>query len=171
VGASSWIYFTAWRDDPREALQELQADEIRRTAGVRKRTTSQASSALKNAERLLATSPHLPPEVRRAIEGTIENLKRLAAPEPEPEDAGDEGGSHSILDVIAVGEKLDVLVATPVSDADLVRLFGTTKPTHAQVEEKRFPLMTLRKPQHPCFLSVFEGEEPVEYCFAGATGD
>lgn len=170
MGASSWIYFTAWREDPREALQELQAQEIRRSTSVRRRTTSHATTAVRNAERLLATSPHLPPEVRRAIEGTIENLKKLAAP-GEAEAADDEGGSHSILDVIGVGEKRDVLVATPVADADLERLFGTTRPTRAQVEDKRFPLMTLRPAQHPCYLAVFEGEEPVEWCFAGATGD
>lgn len=84
-----------------------------------------------------------------------------------------EAGTHSILDIQHISPTPQSGAATPLSDDQLQTLFGTTQPTRAMLQsaEQSGKLHELCTRWHAVYLTVFEEDEPVEYVFAGVSGD
>lgn len=82
-------------------------------------------------------------------------------------------GTHSILDIQHISPTPQWGAATPLSDEQLQTLFGTTRPTRAMIQsaEQSGKLHELCTRWHAVYLTVFEEGEPVEYAFAGVSGD
>ena len=85
------------------------------------------------------------------------------------EDAGEEG-TRSILDIETVSDWPEYGVASPVSEEDLERYFGTTEPTREMVSRKLGFLGSVKRGQ--CvYFTVFESGEPSELFFGGYSYD
>ena len=85
------------------------------------------------------------------------------------EDAA-EDGTRSILDIETVSDWPDFGVASPLSEEDLERYFGTQQPTKALVSQKlRF--LTSVKRGHCVYIIVFESGKPSELFFGGYSFD
>jgi hypothetical protein len=113
----------------------------------------------------------------------FENMVPEGTQSPAPRDDLDERiarmltmtmdqGSHSILDVVQVGEWPGIGVVTPVPEAELQELVGTSRPTHPQVAATEAALME-RCPRWEGRLVVVHDDQgnPDELCFLGVTGD
>jgi hypothetical protein len=102
-----------------------------------------------------------PPPARGRRPGSIEELLELA----------EESGTHSILDIERVAPRPGFGIAAPMSPTALTRAFGTTEPTHAQVEEN-WDRVVDRLNRWQCrYLALFRDGQPHEYAFIGCSGD
>jgi len=84
-----------------------------------------------------------------------------------------EAGTHSILDIDGVSPAPQPGAATPLSETQLQTLFGTTQPTKAMIQsaEQDGKLYDLCDRWQAVYLTVYEEGQPVEYVFAGVSGD
>lgn len=84
-----------------------------------------------------------------------------------------EAGTHSLLDIDHLSPTPEPGAATPLSEADLQTLFGTTTPTKAAVETA----VTAGTLHDHCarwqavYCAVYAEGTPVEYVFVGVSGD
>jgi hypothetical protein len=85
------------------------------------------------------------------------------------EDAA-EDGTRSILDIESVSDWPDYGVASPLSEEDLERYFGTTQPTKEMVSRKMNFLASIDRGQ--CvYVTVFKSGQPSELFFGGYSFD
>ncbi|WP_339734746.1 hypothetical protein [uncultured Gimesia sp.] len=84
-----------------------------------------------------------------------------------------EAGTHSILDIEGVSPAPELGAATPLSESQLQTLFGTTEPTKTMIQtaEQDGRLHALCDRWQAVYLTVYEDGQPVEYVFAGVSGD
>jgi len=103
---------------------------------------------------------------------------RPDAPAPGPqhesiyeaiEDAAEEG-TRSILDIETVSEWPDFGVASPLSEQDLERYFGTKQPTKEMVSRKLDFLSSMER-GHCVYMTVFASGRPSELFFGGYSFD
>jgi len=85
------------------------------------------------------------------------------------EDAAEEG-TRSILDIETVSDWPELGVASPLSEDDLDRYFGTRQPTKEMVSRKLDFLASIER-GHCIYITVFESGQPSELCFAGYSFD
>jgi hypothetical protein len=163
MGANPYFYFTPFQDDINAALQKLRQQEF---AAGRYDPAMQAANPPSYMFKFRfppdETSPH-PGAQHASIEEAI--------------DAGAESGTGSILDIYQVTAEVDYGSACPLPDAELSRLFGTTRPNRQVVEA-----MLAGSPEADAFWSQIErgqaryiivhnGAEPREIMFAGYSWD
>jgi len=101
------------------------------------------------------------PPTRGRRPSSIEELLEMA----------DESGTHSILDIEQVARRPGFGVAAPMSPTALNRAFGTTEPTHAQVEDNWDGVVDGLDRWQCRYLTVFLDGRPHEYAFIGCSGD
>jgi hypothetical protein len=82
-----------------------------------------------------------------------------------------ECGTHSVLDIEHVGPRPGFAVASPMTAASLRGVFGTTQPTHAQVEEHWADVAERLGRWQARYLTVYLDGQPHEYGFIGCSGD
>ncbi|MEZ6139244.1 MAG: hypothetical protein R3B84_01615 [Zavarzinella sp.] len=82
-----------------------------------------------------------------------------------------ESGTHSILDIEHTSSQPGFGLAVPLTIAQVRRVFGTTKPTHDQVELQWTEIAELLERWHARYMVVFCDEHPSEYAFIGCSGD
>lgn len=92
--------------------------------------------------------------------GSIEELLATAA----------EDGTHSVLDIVRTGRLRGFGVATPLPARGGQRVFGTTRPSHEQVEASWLVVTERLDRWQAHYLAVYRGGEPVEYAFIGCSG-
>ena len=144
--AHPWLYFVPHQADVTAALQQLRQQEFR--AG-------------------------------RWFDGTTGPFPNFAADQPPKADSADDAlemmfevGTRSILDMVGVSQRRRVAYVAPVADQQLLRVFGTTQPTHEQVEQQgglvsggglfdRFPTGC------GMYFTVYRDGAPAELCFFG----
>ena len=86
-------------------------------------------------------------------------------------EASDATGTMSILDLVAVQDEADFLVAKRLSSDELVDVFGTDKPTETKVQERFEELFELiDRGQGICF-SIYENDVPTKLIFVGYSVD
>lgn len=90
-------------------------------------------------------------------------------PEEALEKAG-ESGTRSILDILRITEQPDYHCVAPVARTDLMRYFGTDKPTVAQVEECEAFWMEIERGMARYVVTYEEGA-PRKLFFAGYSFD
>lgn len=85
-------------------------------------------------------------------------------------DASGEDGTRSILDLERIGTKPDYRVAAVLSDGELIRLFGTNRPTREQIEESDELFEEIERGMGVCIV-VYSDGAPREIFFAGYSFD
>jgi hypothetical protein len=85
------------------------------------------------------------------------------------EDAA-EDGTRSILDIESVSEWPEFGVASPLSEEDLERYFGTQQPTKEMVSRKLNFLASVKR-GHCVYITLFESGQPSELFFGGYSFD
>jgi hypothetical protein len=85
------------------------------------------------------------------------------------EDA-DADGTRSILDLDHIGDEPDFCTAVPLDEAVLQDLYGTTRPTRAQVEANMDFLEDVER-GHGVVITLYRDGEPDELMFAGYSFD
>jgi len=167
MGASGWSYFTPYQPDIEKALQTLRQqifkegaygkthafnpDMLARMPGL-KETVEQLRQL--EAERLGGPDRKF---------GSIEELLAAAA----------EDGTHSILDIEHTADTPDFGVAWPAPDDVLEEVFGTSKPSRADIEAKPDELaerLDLERWQ-AAYVVVYADERPAEIYFEVVSGD
>jgi hypothetical protein len=147
MGAHPYWYVTKYTPDPQVALDALREREFR--AGRYNPVIPFLNFPI---------GPHSPaPGARHA---TIEEAF---------EDA-DADGTRSILDIETVGDEPDFGVAVPIDDELLQELYGTTRPTRAQVLGDLEFFEDLER-GHAVYVTLYRDGRPDEYLFAGYSYD
>ncbi len=144
MGAEPWSYFVPYVPDFQSALEHLREREF--TAG-RYNPVSEYEGTYGRA---------LTVEERPS---TIEEARELA----------DADGTRSILDMDRVGDAADYGVAKRLSPMELQHYFGTTQPTHLDIEQAEF-WEDIERGQGMC-CAVYEDGKPKELFFAGYSYD
>jgi hypothetical protein len=185
MGATGWSYFTPYRQDVNQALQELK-DEVFRKGKYEK--PFEFDSAEFERQRAFLTSIYLElPEALR--EQTMQFLdfasaaaKRRRKPRRTPKTirqllkaCGTEG-THSILDIVCTSSVPVFGAVVPLSDRQLMDIFGTEQPTHEMVAKWSTRIDPLdAEPLYErwggIYVIVFKGDKPDEIYFEGCSGD
>lgn len=101
-----------------------------------------------------------------------------ASPAPGPQhdspddafvDAGEEG-TRSILDILYIAEEPEFGAAAPVPANYLAKLYGTPRPTRAQVESNMDFAENIERGE-AIYITTYEDDEPTEILFAGYSCD
>jgi hypothetical protein len=144
MGAELWSYFVPYVPDFQTALEQLREREF--TAG-RHNPVSEYEGTYER---------EMPVEERPS---TIEEARERAGAD----------GTRSILDMDRVGDEADYGVAKRLSPAELQNYFGTTEPTHADIDLAEF-WDDIERGQGVC-CAVYENGKPKELFFAGYSYD
>jgi hypothetical protein len=183
VGAELWHHAARWRPEPEEALFALQAQFVAETydlpALVRECLES-ARGAVRITE--AAGDQYGLLDMYRDELAMLENV----ASGPLPNDAlgqielvrklhrNSGEGVGNILDVTGISECRDVHVAEQLTEKEVVRLVGSTRPTLTQARDAIYTINEeLGRGECVCF-AIYEGGEsgqPVGWYFVGNTID
>lgn len=188
MGASSWHYFTAFDPDAGAALQRLRqsvfesgkfgdslwdeggpAAAFAATAGPVAGDPARAAAEAMKAQMPWAQRVLLRFAARKGMDFHA-NIKKAKSID-EALELADTEGTHSILDIAAVGDEPDFGVAAPLDEATIVELFGTSKPTRAQVEELWGDISEDLERWQAVYFAVYKDGRPSEYAFIGCSGD
>jgi hypothetical protein len=120
VGAQPYFYFTPYQKDIQAALQALREREFQ---------AGRYDPAMQ-----MADPPSYMFQMRFPPDQSWPTPGAQHASIEEAIDASEESGTGSILDLSRVGSAPDFCTVCPLDDQDLIRLFGTTKPTHELLE-------------------------------------
>jgi len=112
----------------------------------------------------------------------FEEFQKLQAlPEPISIDTliqwNGEEGTHSIIDISEIALTPSFGAVAPLSNEELVRFFGTDKPTRAMVESKEADLTRFLQQEldryrgEGTYIIVYQNGEPDEIYFVGYSGD
>ncbi|MDB4932718.1 MAG: hypothetical protein JWM10_5202 [Myxococcaceae bacterium] len=108
---------------------------------------------------------------------TLAALDAFFASEPEVADDGEvcmdaAEGTASILDIRALGDEVEPGLSAPLSDAQLVEVFGTRTPTPAAVTwEACSPLFEALDRGESRYVVAYEHDAPAEAVFIGYSWD
>lgn len=166
MGGTTWLYFVPYQPNVEEALQKLREEVFRKGEfPVESEDATPDSPAAARAMRKLKESnaKYRQTLLKHDKAKTIDGLLEVAG----------YPGTHSILDVRHVAEERvnadEYYVVVPASKSDLLKWFGTDKPTRSMIEtsqeyENRFDW-------YPRYFIIYKDGLPNEICFAGVTGD
>jgi hypothetical protein len=147
MGGHPWFYFVPYQADINSALQALRRREFQ--AG---------------RYNPVMPMPQFPVEAGAAAPGA-----RHASIEAAIEDA-DADGTRSILDMERVSDDPDYGLVAPLSDEDLVDLFGTSKPTREMIESNDDLFEAIERGQG-VYIVAYQDGKPSEIFFAGYSFD
>jgi hypothetical protein len=194
MGATGWKYFVPYEADFNVALQRLREnvfDAGEYLSGIG-RTRPDMEAALKvcgaDIESVLrrftaqASDPKLSAQTRKKFAALVQQLKHnksdtLAASPTTIEELLErqgESGTHSILDIVRVSDAPEFGAVSPLTCVQLVDLFGTEKPSHAQIENKYEEGALeeyVRERWQGVYIIAFRDGLPDEIFFAGCSGD
>ena len=141
MGATAWRYFTPYRANVGRALKLLQKEVFR-------------SWDYRTIKPWLKTMK--PPQA-----SSIEELR----------EAMGETGTHSILDIEAVGDFPNDCVAAPAPPEVLLAKYGTSRPTSSEIKAHPRALSELLERGRAYYVVVYKDDVPDELYFEGASGD
>jgi hypothetical protein len=113
------------------------------------------------------------------VKGDYQNYY-ASLPEPQTPDElleyNSAEGTHSIIDIITISSSPDIGAASPLSSQQLMKLFGTEKPTRAMIESIGIvaldeQISAYRKRWEGAYIVVYNDEQPHEIFFIGSSGD
>ncbi|BAY36606.1 hypothetical protein NIES2111_09330 [Nostoc sp. NIES-2111] len=175
MGAHPWHYFFPYSTDVNSALQALREQEFRtgRFGLATLRTLAYNLGLLETFDEEFSHSEESPEEL-------IEEYGSVQAAIETVLDEYAEDGTNSILDMLEVSVVPKLSAVSPLSESDLLELFGTDKPT------KEMVISSLIEEQNPQawqkfwesidrgegrYIIVYRGNQPVEIFFAGYSFD
>jgi len=179
MGASGWNYTTQYDPDPEVALHRLRervfaAGDYLPPGGIMRFPRDLPPGTPLNFRLIMA--------VFRAIAAVSVAAHWIARGGRQPRTIDEllsmtgENGTHSILDITHTADIPEFGAAAPLSKYRHLKFFGTTTPTHAQVDAASTePGEALddgvRRWEAVYFVVHDELGTPVDYVFVGASGD
>ena len=175
MGATGWQYYVRHQSDINVALQQLRQEIFQNGAYEKPMCDEDIEVAVKNlspqlkklyelAERL---EKNKPPKIRptsppRTIEELVEQCE--------------ESGTHSILDIDHISTVPEFGALTPLSERQLIELFGTAQPTHSVVDLWHTGIHPITEPRlyerwQGIYFTIFKDGVPNEFYIEGASGD
>ena len=171
MGASGWSYSTPYDENVEAALRRLQREVFERGDYYKpweEIWRHHDSILAKPLDRLEAherqyikmmKSFRLPD--RNFVPSSIQELLEHNA----------ESGTHSILDIFGIADEPIFGAATPVPEEELIRAFGTTRPTAEQVEASGIDFGENLERWQAIYYMVYKDGRPHEIRFEGCSGD
>jgi len=146
MGGHPWFYFVKYQADVTMALQELREREFK--------------AGRYNPSEWFPSFPVNPNHAPGCKHASIEEAM---------EDA-DADGTRSILDIQEIGDTPGYGIASAFPKQRLVELFGTGKPTRAQIESSSSIFENIERGQG-IFIIAYDRDKPSEIFFAGYSYD
>jgi hypothetical protein len=146
MGASEWMYFTAYEPDPEAALQRLRQAEF---AAGRYGPQTRVGMAIQWLRRAGRTA--------RTIEEALE--------------AAAEDGTHSILDIQRTSRIEEFAAAVPLPIEKVRDAYGTTEPSKTLVQQQSALLLDRIPRWNAVYFPVYADGRPTEWAFLGCSGD
>lgn len=182
MGASTWNYFVPYDPDVRRALARLRESVFEKEQYGDGLPT--ADSVRQMFYRMAPQMPDLE-DARKRLSDSIAAIEDLRAQLPKWPKASSieelliqrgENGTHSILDIQGVAGSPEPGAISEMPAEEILRVFGTSRPTRAQVESKLYDEDLLGHPLvadrwQGVFFKVFGDDESVEWFFIGTSGD
>ena len=173
VGASDWTYFAAYQDDINAVLQAIRQEVFE--SGLYYQVEYGDWRTIDEAEMRQRLADE-EPDIREILLDDWRYAKNLHEPDTIERllEWNREEGTHSILDIYnGISDQRGFGAISPLTDEQLTDAFGTTKPSHEQVQ---YWLDTARIYEfcgrgEGLYILVYQGNEPSEICFTGFSGD
>jgi hypothetical protein len=166
MGASGWSYFTSYQENIVKAFQELQQKVFE--SGNYGHACQYSSEMLNQYPQLKASAEALKKLDDQRLKDygpikAIDDLRKAFAEE----------GTHTIIDIERIHSKPDFGVAYPAPQEIIQKVFGTPKPTHQDIESKKYQLLEALNIERwqATYLIVYENNIPKEIYFEGCSGD
>jgi hypothetical protein len=180
MGASEWFYEVSYRDDVDGALSDLRDDVFSRGDYFRP-WEPEGPFAEMDREELVESSLAIIDEigdVGDSVPGISESVESIrAGGQPTSIEAARflslESGTHSILDCERVTGSPEVCSVAPLTDEELMLLFGSAKPlteTIRSLHDGVFETLALERYEGR-FMVGYRGELPESLFFFGVSGD
>jgi hypothetical protein len=147
MGGHPWFYFVPYQSDINSALQALRRREFQ---------AGRYNPVMRMPEFPVEASAAEPGAGHASIEAAME--------------AADADGTRSILDMERVSDDPDYGSVAPLSDEDLIDLFGTSKPTREMIESNDDLFEAIERGQG-VYIVAYRDEKPSEIFFAGYSFD
>jgi len=147
MGGEPWFYFVPYQADIGRALQGLRTREFE---------AGRYNPVTPFPEFPVAAHAPSPGAQHASIEEAIE--------------AADADGTRSILDIERVSDDPDYGVISPLSEDDLVELFGTSTPTREMIESNEDLFENIDRGQG-IYIVAYRDGQPSEIFFAGYSFD
>jgi hypothetical protein len=177
MGASAWEYFTPYQADHEKAFHDLR-QKLFDSGDYLLDTPTLPSSEEEYIEQAYSLGIYTEQDEGRLRELYRKLKARYSKPEPETIEEllewNAESGTHTIMDVSFFTDDPDcndLCTAIPLSQAQLLELFETTKPTHHMIIEKRSAILSLRRRSQATYIIVYKDDVPTEIFFTGFSGD
>jgi len=146
MGGHEWFYYVPYQPNIDKALQELKQIEF---------AAGRYNPVIRFLDFPIGPDSPSPgprhPSIKAAIRSSMED------------------GTRSILDMDSVSKSPDYCKVCALPEQELMRLYGTTRPTHAMVEELVF-LENAERGQG-IYIVLYEDDAPSEILFAGYSFD
>jgi len=181
MGSSGWSYYTPYKEDIAEALQDLRqrvfeegeyqkfwlfeevSDEIfDELDELEESDWHQSNQKLVETFAHILERKHIYTELPQAPQ-TIDELLERNGPD----------GTHSILDIDHIASQPENGAAVPLPEAKLLEYFGTDKPTRAMVEKvaAEYSIDAFLDKWQATFIIIYHDSLPSEIFFSGSSGD
>ena len=147
MGGEPWFYFVPYQADINSALQGLRLREFQ---------AGRYNPVMPFPDFPVDAQTPAPGAGHASIEAAIEEA--------------DADGTRSILDMERVSDEVDYGAVTPVSDEDLINLFGTSRPTREMIESNEELFEALERGQG-VYIVAYRDDQPSEIFFAGYSFD
>lgn len=165
MGASGWSYIVPFQEDINQALQELRQQEF--AAGKYYRPGTFIEMALNR--NIVAA------DEREQLEAALKSLNALPAPLTIEElfEQNGESGTHSIIDIFSVSAAPEFGTVSPLSDEELMEIFGHARPHIDEVleESKLEELYDRRERWEGLYVICYTNNMPMQIFFCGCSGD
>ncbi len=182
MGASGWIYFTPYQADSEKALADLRQhvydsgdfyNYLARTKEYLEAVLKPESEARKEWDSMWSLSHRIPQDPAERLQVVIRQLEKQTLDTIHLHDEG--SGTQGILDIRFITQGYDdIFGARKLHMKEIQSIFGTSQPTHEQVEAafNRPPgAFGINKKWTASYFVVYRDNQPSEYCFSGVSGD
>lgn len=170
MGASGWSYFVPYQKDVKKAFIALRQREF--NAGNYYKHEYSVDGPIEN---------YFPPGHIITIEERMQTQKELdflSNINKMPINTIDEllkkngaEGTHSIIDIRDIEETDDLNSSGKLNNVEILKLYGTLRPTKEMVQSKEMELQQYRGRSLCTYQIVYLDELPEEYFFTGNSGD
>jgi hypothetical protein len=166
MGATGWQYFTPYQENIEKALKELQQKVFE--SGKYGLASQFPPDLLNQIPQLKASYENL----KKIDEEMLKNFGPIKSID-DLREAFAEAGTHTIIDIERISAEPDIGIAYPVPQEVIQKVYGTTKPSHQEVESKHGDLseaVNIERFQ-AVYLIIYENDIPKEIYFEGCSGD
>ena len=181
MGSSGWSYYTPYKEDRAQALQDLRQREFE--GGHHQQFwlfEEVPDEVFEELDELEPEDFHQSPQ--KLLEAFVRVLERkhIHAELPSAPQTIDEllerngpDGTHSILDIDHIASQPENGAAVPLPEAKLLEYFGTDKPTRAMVEKvaAEYYIDEFLDKWQATFIIIYHDSLPSEIFFSGSSGD